>query len=68
MNPQIYIEITPEMVASNLTREEILEFIRRLDLYEAEWDFTVKLVKNLIASLEEDESREFVAEELGFKV
>lgn len=68
MNPTLNIEITPELIARNLDKEELLEFIYLVDLRVAEWDFTVKLVKKLISGLENDTSREDVAEELGFKV
>lgn len=46
--------ITPETIYRGLTKDEIFELIRELDIRVAETDFTLKLITYLIDSVRND--------------
>lgn len=62
----ISIEVTNEVLARELDREQTMKLIQFLDLRQADVDFTIDLLKHLVNSLENDMDRGTIAEKIGF--
>jgi hypothetical protein len=63
----ITVDISPKAMIGEMSRAEVMEFIEEIDTEIAEVDFTMRLIKRLVDTLECDMPRAEIAETLGFK-
>lgn len=57
-NVDVSVDLNPEEIVYNLDRDELLEFIKQLDIAVHDVDFTEKLIIVLINSLKCDLSED----------
>jgi len=64
----ITVDITTKAMIGEMSRAEVMEFIEEIDAEIAEVDFTLRLIKRLVDTLECDMPRAEIAAELGFQL
>jgi hypothetical protein len=64
----ITVDITPKAMIGEMSRAEVTEFIEEIDAEIAEVDFTLRLIKRLVDTLECDMPRDEIADALGFQL
>jgi hypothetical protein len=64
----ITVDITPKAMIGEMSRAEVMEFIEEIDAEIAEVDFTMRLIRRLVDTLECDMPRAEIAAELGFQL
>ena len=53
-------------ITQGISKDDLMEMILEIDKKQAETDFTLKLINQLVHSLGDDLSRAEIANELGF--
>lgn len=66
--PQLQISFEASDLRKTMSQHELIDFILEIDRSVQGVDFTIDVIKSLIDSLQHDESIEWIADELGFKV
>ena len=64
----ITLDIDPKAVVCGMRHQEAIEFIEQIDAEIAEVDFTLRIIKRLVDTLECDMPRDEIADALGFQL